>query len=45
MVSYVENHYRYEDMPDYRGTAVADELAKQRKRTMDAIEEWINRNK
>jgi hypothetical protein len=44
MVSYVENHYRYEDMPNYRGTDVAVELAKQRRRTIDAIEEWIKRN-
>jgi hypothetical protein len=45
MLEYVENHYRYEDMPEYLNTEVAIELAAQRERTMEAIraglrEQW-----
>ncbi len=45
MLKYVEEYYRYEDMPEHRGTPVAEELAKQRKRTMEAIEEYLKRQK
>ena len=37
MLEYVENHYRYEDMPEYRDVPVANELAAQRQRTLNAI--------
>jgi hypothetical protein len=40
MLEYVEDHYRYEDMPEFRNSPVAEELARQRQRTMDAILEW-----
>src|SRR3712207_807651 len=43
MLDYVENYYRYEDMPNHRGTPVANELARQRKRTIEAIEQYLKR--
>jgi hypothetical protein len=41
LIGYVEQHYPYENMDGHRGTPVAEQLAKQRQRTIEAIERWL----
>ncbi len=43
-LEYVENYYRYEDMPEYRDNDAVKELAKQRQETMKVIQDWIDAN-
>lgn len=43
MIEYVKTHYPYESMSSHRGTPVANELATQRERTIEAIEGWLKR--
>jgi hypothetical protein len=44
MLQYVEGHYRYEDMPEYRDSAAAKKLAEQRRETLTIIQDWLKAN-
>lgn len=43
MIQYVQHHYSYEILPSHAESPTVKELGVQRKRTIEAIEDWLDR--